>query len=63
MGLLIGVELKPEAGPARPYCEKLMERGILCKETHGQVIRFAAPLVIQREQIDRLFSQAEQVLG
>ena len=46
-GLMIGVELIPEAGGARHYCEKLMEKGLLCKETHENVIRFAPPLVIQ----------------
>lgn len=51
-GLLIGVELKPEAGGARRFCEVLQERGILAKETHEHVIRFAPPLVIDRETID-----------
>jgi len=51
-GLLIGVEIKTEHGKARPYCEKLMALGILAKETHDQVIRFAPPLVITREEVD-----------
>ncbi len=51
-GLLIGVELQPGSGPARTFCESLMERGMLCKETHESVIRFAPPLVIEREDID-----------
>jgi len=51
-GLLIGVELLPEAGGARGYCEALMGRGILCKETHEHVIRFAPPLTIAREEIN-----------
>ncbi|MBI4223468.1 MAG: ornithine--oxo-acid transaminase [Deltaproteobacteria bacterium] len=51
-GLLIGVEVKKEYGSARPYCEKLMGLGILAKETHDQVIRFAPPLVIKKEEID-----------
>lgn len=51
-GLLIGVELKPEAGGARRFCEALMQDGILCKETHENVIRFAPPLIIDRETID-----------
>jgi ornithine--oxo-acid transaminase len=51
-GLWIGIEMKKEAGPARPYCEALMERGILAKETHEQVIRVAPPLVIGRDEID-----------
>jgi ornithine--oxo-acid transaminase len=51
-GLLIGVELKPEAGGARHFCEKLMTRGILTKETHENVLRIAPPLVIDRATID-----------
>ncbi len=51
-GLLIGVELKKEAGGARRFCETLMHNGILCKETHENVIRFAPPLIINRETID-----------
>jgi ornithine--oxo-acid transaminase len=47
-GLLIGIEL---AVPARPYCERLMEAGLLCKETHDHVIRIAPPLVITREEV------------
>jgi ornithine--oxo-acid transaminase len=50
--LLIGVELKPEAGGARRFCEVLQEKGILAKETHEHVIRFAPPLVIDRATID-----------
>ena len=61
-GLLIGVELKPESGPARPFCERLMEQGILCKETHESVIRFAPPLVIQREEIDWALDRCRTVL-
>ncbi len=51
-GLLIGVVLKPEAGGARRFCEELKERGILAKETHENVIRFAPPLIIDKETID-----------
>lgn len=51
-GLLIGVELKPEAGGARRFCEILKEKGILAKETHDNVIRFAPPLIISKETID-----------
>jgi ornithine--oxo-acid transaminase len=48
-GLFIGMELFE---PARPYCEQLMELGLLCKETHETTIRFAPPLVIEKEQLD-----------
>lgn len=61
-GLLIGVELKPEAGGARRFCEALKDEGLLCKETHDNVIRFAPPLVIRREDIDWAFERIEKVL-
>lgn len=51
-GLLIGVELTKEAGGARRFCEVLKDKGILAKETHENVIRFAPPLVIDKETID-----------
>lgn len=51
-GLLIGLELHPDAGGARNYCEKLKEKGLLCKETHENIIRFAPPLVITKDQVD-----------
>jgi ornithine--oxo-acid transaminase len=50
-GLLIGVEVKGASGTARPFCERLMDLGILAKETHHQVIRFAPPLVISHDEI------------
>ncbi|MCK6626596.1 MAG: ornithine--oxo-acid transaminase [Anaerolineae bacterium] len=62
-GLLIGMELKPEAGGARRFCEALQERGILCKETHQHVIRFAPPLVIKREEIDWAIEKITDVLN
>jgi ornithine--oxo-acid transaminase len=62
-GLLIGVEIKEERGKARPYCEKLMELGILAKETHDQVIRFAPPLVITREEADWALERIAKVLA
>lgn len=61
-GLLIGVELKPSAGPARPYVERLRQRGVLAKDTHGTVIRFAPPLVIKQEEIDFALEQILTVL-
>ncbi|MGD9333065.1 MAG: ornithine--oxo-acid transaminase [Desulfobacterales bacterium] len=51
-GLMIGIEFHPEVGGVRPYCEKLMREGMLCKETHDHIIRIAPPLVITREDID-----------
>lgn len=61
-GLMIGVEIKKEFGLARPYCEKLMELGILCKETHHQTIRFAPPLIITKQEIDWALDIIEEVL-
>lgn len=58
-GLFIGLELTE---PARPYCEKLKEKGLLCKETHEKVIRLAPPLVISKEEIDWAFNQLQAVL-
>jgi ornithine--oxo-acid transaminase len=51
-GLMIGLELDPEAGGAGPYCVKLKEEGLLCKDTHKHIIRFAPPLVITRDQVE-----------
>jgi ornithine--oxo-acid transaminase len=62
-GLLIGVELKPEAGGARRFCEALMGRGILAKETHDNVIRFAPPLVIDKDTIDWALPSIRDVLN
>ncbi len=62
-GLLIGVEIKADHGTARPYCEKLMALGILAKETHEQVIRFAPPLVISREEADWALERIGKVLA
>jgi len=61
-GLLIGVELLPEAGGARRFCEKLMTEGLLCKETHENTIRFAPPLMITKEEIDWALERIESVL-
>jgi ornithine--oxo-acid transaminase len=61
-GLFIGVELFPEAGGARRFCEALMKKGILCKETHDNVLRFAPPLVITKEEIDEAMVKINNVL-
>ncbi|MCL0029375.1 ornithine--oxo-acid transaminase [Dehalococcoidia bacterium] len=61
-GLLIGVELVPEAKGARRFCEKLLTQGLLCKETHENTIRFAPPLVITKEEIDWALERIEPVL-
>ncbi len=61
-GLLIGVVVKDESGPARPFCEELQRRGILAKETHEQVIRFAPPLVVEKETLEWALGEISQVL-
>lgn len=61
-GLLIGIELFPKAGGARRFCEKLQQEGLLCKETHQNVIRLAPPLVITRDQIAWALERIGKVL-
>ena len=61
-GLFIGIELAPEAGGARHFCELLKERGVLCKETHDNVIRFAPPLIINKPDLDWAIDQLIEVL-
>lgn len=59
-GLFIGVELN---GKARPYCEQLKEKGLLCKETHETTIRFAPPLTITKEELDWAIERIQQVFA
>ncbi|NMC45719.1 MAG: ornithine--oxo-acid transaminase [Chloroflexi bacterium] len=61
-GLLIGVELTPEAGGARRFCENLQKQGILAKETHDTIIRFAPPLIIDKTTIDWALEKIRNVL-
>lgn len=61
-GLLTGVELKPQARGARRFAEALKDEGLLCKETHENVLRFAPPLVITREDLDWALERIEKVL-
>jgi len=61
-GLLVAVELTPEAGGARAYCERLAARGLLCKETHDTIIRISPPLIITAEQTDWIAEQFTTVL-
>jgi ornithine--oxo-acid transaminase len=61
-GLMLAVELHPEAGGARPVVEALKERGLLAKDTHGSTIRIAPPLVITRDQVDWALEQIDAVL-
>ncbi len=61
-GLMIGVVIRESSGPARPFCEALMRRGILAKETHHQVVRFAPPLTIERETLEDALGEIGPVL-
>ena len=61
-GLFIGVELRPEANGARRFCEILKQKGILAKETHVDIIRFAPPLVIDKQTIDWALPLIEETL-
>ncbi len=61
-GLMLAVELRPEAGGARIYCERLRDRGVLAKETHTNTIRLSPPLVITTDQVDWVVEQFDSVL-
>ncbi len=61
-GLMLAVEFHSEAGGARQYCEALRQKGILCKETHVDTIRFAPPLIIDKDQVDWALERIEPVL-
>ncbi|MEN8210101.1 MAG: ornithine--oxo-acid transaminase [Thermodesulfobacteriota bacterium] len=62
-GLMIAIELLPEAkGGARAVCKKLMHKGILCKETHETIIRFAPPLVINKEEVDMAVDKIKKAI-
>ncbi len=60
IGLLAGIELR---SPARPYCERLQRMGMLCKETHDQVIRIAPPLVVGRDDLEWALGQLRTVFA
>jgi len=61
-GLMLAIELTPEAGGARKYCEELVKKGMLCKGTHENSIRISPPLVITKEEIDWAMERIEEVL-
>lgn len=61
-GLMIGVVVRESSGTARPFCEALQERGILAKETHQQVVRFAPPLVVPKEVLQEALESIRDVL-
>ena len=61
-GLMIAIELHPQAGGARRYCDALRLRGVLCKDTHDHTIRVSPPLVITRDEIDWALDQFDAAL-
>ncbi|MDX2454213.1 ornithine--oxo-acid transaminase [Desulfosarcina sp.] len=61
-GLMLAMELFHETGGARPFCYKLADRGMLCKETHENTIRFAPPLVIKKDEVDWALEQIDAVM-
>jgi len=60
---MIGLEFILEKTNARKYCERLKDNGVLCKETHKNIIRFAPPLVVTKENIDYLLNKIHTVIG
>ena len=62
-GLWVGIELHEWAGKGKAFCMKLLELGMLCKDTHEQAIRLAPPLVISKDEIDWAFERLEAVLN
>jgi ornithine--oxo-acid transaminase len=63
LGLWAGVELDPRIASAREACERLLQNGVLSKETHDTVVRLAPPLVIARRDLDWALDRLEEVLG
>ena len=61
-GLWVGVEIEPRAATARAFCERLMAKGVLSKETHDTVVRLAPPLVIVREDLDWALDRFEETV-
>jgi ornithine--oxo-acid transaminase len=60
-GLLMGIEVTPEAGGARQYCEALKQEGMLCKDTHKNVIRFTPPLNIKQKDLSWAYKRIKKV--
>jgi ornithine--oxo-acid transaminase len=61
-GLMLAIELHPEAGGARGYCKKLAEEGMLCKDTHEDIIRVSPPLIITKSEVDWALDRLRKVL-
>ncbi len=63
IGLWAGIDVEPSVGTARQVCERLLELGVLAKDTHGQTVRLAPPLVISEAEVDHLLGAVETALG
>ncbi len=63
IGLWLAIDVVPGAGTAREVCERLLHRGVLCKDTHGQTIRVAPPLTITSDELDWALDRIEAVLA
>jgi ornithine--oxo-acid transaminase len=63
VGLWAGVDIEPSLGTGRSICERLLARGVIAKDTHGQTVRLAPPLVITREELDQALDALEAVLA
>jgi ornithine--oxo-acid transaminase len=63
LGLWAGIELRPEAGGARRFCEALLQEGLLCKETREHTLRLSPPLTITREQLDWALAKLKLILA
>lgn len=63
IGLWLGIDIDPEAATAREVCERLLEHGVLCKDTHKRTVRLAAPLTVLPSELDWALARIETVLG
>lgn len=62
-GLLLGAEVRPEAGTGRAFSERLLAEGLLVRETHGQVLRFTPPITITRDEVEYAVERLARVIG
>ena len=62
-GLWVGIEFQKSAGKARGYCERLLQEGMLCKDTHEQTMRLAPPLCITKDEVDWAIARLQKVLS
>jgi ornithine--oxo-acid transaminase len=62
-GLWAGIDIDPALGSGREVCERLMQKGVLAKDTHGSTIRLAPPIVVEADELDWAVERLEAVLG